>query len=289
MSNVQVLGICRWSYPSDSRGFRRSKKRLEDLRADLYSKHRLEHRLFLLEHVFLPALKAQTDPDFKLIFLMGAQLPKPYRKHVLRLLQQVPQIEPVFFKEGQFQHWLCRHLLTEARDPSAYAVAEFRLDDDDAVGVDFVKTVRAEFADLRPIYDRHKLCAVDFTQGFVMNTDESSLTIHPAATQKWTPGLVIYQDPTSEKALMDYVHTQLWRWMPVLSSCDQPMFIRGAHHDNDSNVGRHGLRTWDYEFDMERLDSFLSERFAIDHETLQDIWRERAAHFMNAAPLIAAE
>lgn len=289
MSNVQVLGICRWSYPSDSRGFRRERIPFEKLRNELYSKHRLEHRLFLLEHVFLPALKAQTDPNFKLIFLMGESLRRPYRKHVMNLLRDVPQIEPVFFKEGQLQHWVCRELLTQARDKSAYAVGEFRLDDDDAVSVDFVKSVRSEFADLRPLYDRQKLCALDFTQGFLMMTNENELAIRPAASPKWTPGLVIFQDPNSDKAVMDYTHTQLWRWMPVVSSCGEPMFIRGAHHDNDSNVSRHGLRTWDYDFDMDKLDSFLSERFGISHPTLQEIWKERAGHFLNTAPLVAAE
>jgi len=51
--------------------------------AALYAHDRLEARTFLFENILLPGLRAQTDPDFTLLLLMGEDFPEPWRSRIL--------------------------------------------------------------------------------------------------------------------------------------------------------------------------------------------------------------
>ena len=80
MSDLQLLGLCRWSYPAGPDAFKgQFGATLDEIRAAVYAPERLDTRLFLLEHVVLPSLKAQTDPDFRIVMLLGENLPEPWR------------------------------------------------------------------------------------------------------------------------------------------------------------------------------------------------------------------
>ena len=69
---MQVLGLCRFSYPALG-GFQVGHDSTADRIAYLYDPARLEERFRLFETVALPCLMAQTDPDFEMIVLVGAQ------------------------------------------------------------------------------------------------------------------------------------------------------------------------------------------------------------------------
>lgn len=273
--SLQVLGICRWSYPSDNRGFRKTSKDLDAVRARLYTEERLNHRLFLLEHVVLPALEAQTDRDFRVVMVLGDTLPEPFRARLLSLIARVPQIEPVFSAEGERQAWVARREMIRLRDPDAEAVAEFRLDDDDAVSVDFVETTRQIFGDIRNIYDKAGLFGLDYSRGYLMRTDGAECNISPVKTRFWSPGQAVYMRPGEKRSVLDFHHLQFWHEMPTMIWVDKPMFVRGSHHDNDSNVPDYGPRMRKFEMREGQLKRSLQKRFGIDRDALCAAWAER--------------
>ena len=57
---MQVIGICRFSYPAEG-GFQRLHESLEERCAYLYEDERLNKRFATLETVTLPSIRAQTD------------------------------------------------------------------------------------------------------------------------------------------------------------------------------------------------------------------------------------
>ncbi len=278
-TKVQVLGLCRWSYPSDSKGFRRGSTTLEDVRARLYSPARLEHRLFLLRHLVLPAIARQTDPDFKLIFLIGDALPSPWRGRILRQLAKIPQIVAVFAKEGQSQYDLARTVMSKYRDPSADVIAQFRLDDDDAVGTDFVEKTRSVFNDIEPLYKGAGLFGLDFCRGLVMRSSREGCDFTPISMRFWAPGTVIFTAPENPRSVIDFHHLRLWHEMPTLMWRDGPMFIRGAHHDNDSDIANLGRRAQGFKLDAP-LDQVLRERFALRPGRLRAAWQANIETYM---------
>lgn len=280
MARVQVLGITRWSYPSHPADFRLTPDDLDEARAKLYAPHRLEHRLFLLDQVVLPALRRQSDPDFTLIFLMGNALPQPYRQRVLELLQGVPQVQPIFADEGLSQQDLVRRLMLRAREPEATAVAEFRLDDDDAVSLDFVADTRRIFSDVRPFFDRTGAFGLDYTRGVIMQTSADGVGFRPITARWWAPGMAVYLRPETRQSVLDYHHMKLWHDMDMLMSSEKPMFIRGVHHANDSSIEKVGKRAGSYPFDRKRKQAFLRDNFGMNLRRINGTWRERGLEFM---------
>ncbi|WP_236640739.1 glycosyltransferase, partial [Sulfitobacter sp. HI0023] len=87
---MQAIGLCRFSYPAIG-GFQVGHESMADRIAYLYAEERLEERFRLFETVALPCLRAQTDPDFELIVVIGDSLPAPARARLEALLEDLPQ------------------------------------------------------------------------------------------------------------------------------------------------------------------------------------------------------
>ncbi|WP_370400146.1 glycosyltransferase [Sulfitobacter sp. JB4-11] len=281
--NIQALGITRWSYPCGQDGFRREGGDLVALRATLYAPHRLEHRIFLLEHVLLPCLRAQTDPDFTHLFVMGDGLPDPWRSRVLALLETVPQIRPVFWPEGQDMMEVCRTIIHDHIDPTCTAIAQYRLDDDDAVAIEFILRTRAVFAKMQSFFDESGRLGIDFCRGFIMQTSAAGIEINPVSMRFWAPGQMVFLRPDTNRTLFDFNHLQIWHHMPAMTWNEEPMFIRGAHHDNDSHLASFARRTKSFKFRHARPTRYFKRRFGFDLRLMRALWAERAAVFLDGS------
>lgn len=271
--DVQILGLCRWSYPSAPGAFQKDAEGgIDAIRAALYDPVRLQLRLFYLEHVVLPSLRAQTDPDFTIVMLMGETLPDPARSKVLELISDIPQIKPVFAPEGRPHQDICRDVMVAERDMEVRAVAEFRLDDDDAVAVDFVERTRDFFYKAKGIYRNGGKLALDFNRGFILRTDLSGIKLTPVTARYWTPGLVLYLRPQSEESLLHFNHAQMWKRIPMLSFPRVPMFLRGAHGENDSSVSYKPHNSEEAWVDKDKLSEIMQDRFNIPLDRLRMAW-----------------
>ncbi|MCO4776404.1 MULTISPECIES: glycosyltransferase [Lentibacter] len=275
-AKLQVLGLCRWSYPSQTGAFNNTGESLEALQSELYAAGRMAVRLFFLEHLVLPSLRAQSDPDFTLVLMMGETLPEPWRSRVLELVQDVPQVKPVFLPEGQNHMAACTALMRAHRDENADVVVEFRLDDDDAVASDFVAQLRGLYRQLRPIYKANKRVAVDFCRGFLFRCeDDGGVNYLPVEARLWTPALALYLPPDHPRSLLNYPHMRTWRSMPVLSLNKKPMFVRGAHGGNDSAIKERKVDSFRYK--LETLPSVMASDFGVDLEAFEAAWSEVCA------------
>lgn len=276
---IQVLGLTRWSYPFNGKGFRQSGGTLDDVRARLYAPHRLDYRLFLLEHVTLPTLRAQTDPDFKHLILIGDQLPDPWRSQILELVKDIPQVVVEIHPEGQKHQDLCREIMFKHVDPDCYATAQFRLDDDDSVSTNFVEKTRKMFPKISSFFEQDGQFAVDFSRGFILRFTDDDVTTAPVAMRFWAPGMAIFQRPDSKNALLDFHHLKVWHSTPTLMCPEEPMFIRGAHHDNDSHLPTFGRRTRGFKFDHKNPARYFERRFGFDLPAMNEIWASKKDYF----------
>lgn len=271
MSDIQVLGLTRFSYPSAPGAF--GQAGLDELRASLYDDARLELRFFWLEQVALPSLRAQTDADFRLVILIGDQLPKPHRDRLTALTADIPQVRIVAMEEGLKHSLACREAMTAARDPLARAVAEFRLDDDDAIAVSFVEETRKRFDLLAPLFDASGRVSIDFCRGLLLRTVGPDVMLRPVMARLWTPGLVTYRKPGDGVSLLDANHLDLWKLMPVLSLRYPTMFVRGAHSDNASAVSNRWDQVSVKAPDLRKARSALSRDFKVDLAGFKERWQ----------------
>lgn len=271
--SVKLVGLCRWSYPAEPGAFSRSEGlTLEQQRRKLYDPQRLAKRLLFLREIIVPCLKAQTDQDFTLLLLMGDQLPEATRAEVLEIISEVPQIKPIFREEGLPHQKVCCEAMKAERDMDVRAMAEFRLDDDDAVAVDFVERTRDFFPKMRGIYRNGGKLVLDFNRGFILNMDEDGVELKQVITRNWTPGQVLFIRPQSPQCLFNFAHIHMWRRMPTMNFPRTIMFLRGAHAENDSQIAERQVNEELLRVTPGQVPAMLKERFNLDLHRLRARW-----------------
>jgi len=266
---LQVLGLCRFSYPAELEGFQTRHATMEERRAALYAPERLETRLFWFEHLALPGLRAQARDDFTLLLLLGEDFPQPYHDRLLAMIADVPQIRPVYRPTGPHR-LVYREILTAARDPGAEMVAEFRLDDDDAVAVSYVQMIRRAAPQIRPLFRQKGRVALDQGKGVVVAVEGAEVTLTPVLSHCWAAALTVFLRPGDAACVMDFPHQKVWQRMPLVSHTDQLMFLRGAHATNDSKVGLAG--TGSYKIEAGDYPDLMARRFGVDIATFRAGW-----------------
>lgn len=268
--SVQVQGLCRFSFPCTG-GFKKYHESLEERRAALYAPKRLDERTLWFEHIFLPPLGAQMDKDFTLHLLLGEDFPEPWRSRVEGAIADVPQVKAHWREPGDHRA-ICREVMWGGRDLNRSVVAEFRLDDDDAVAVDYVLQLRRSWSKVARLANFKGRVALDHGRGMVLEAQEDgSIKPHLLYTHCWSAGLTIYLRPDDEAIVMDFPHHKIWTRVPFVNLTDSLMFIRGDHAHNDAKTPFGAGQP--IPFKAEDLATMVMRRFCIDLPAFQGEWQ----------------
>ncbi len=260
-ARIQVLGLCRFSYAAEPKNFKAEHADEAALRAYLYDPVRLGLRCYWFEHILLPSLRAQTDPDFTLLLLMGEDFPDPFRARILAAIADLPQIVPLFRPPGNLRD-VSAKVMIAARDPKADVVAEFRMDDDDAVASVFVARTRAMYPFVRRTYMQRTRVTLDFNRGIVVEATPRGVRYHPVLTQHWALAMPTYLHPADPKSSVTLTHRKIWENMCVLNEPSGVMYLRGLHGHNDSGTRPQKYTGWD--LPARRVRPLLRNHFGID-------------------------
>lgn len=229
---MQVIGLCRFSYPALG-GFQVEHESPE-ARADfLYDPVRMEERFATFETLTLPPLRAQSDPDFILLIVIGDTMPDVLLSRLLDLVEDMPQAVVVPRAPGRHRQ-VMREVINAARTDTGLPSLQFRMDDDDAVAVDYVARLRAAAGDLAPLIAKTRYTGIDFNTGFIARIGPGGIAAKPTTETLWTPGLGMAVAPGASRGIMNFSHAKLSRVMPVTSFPDEHMYIRGHNAFNDS-------------------------------------------------------
>lgn len=264
-NGLQILGLCRFSVPSTG-GFQVSHESIEERRAFLYDPARLEQRFAWFEKVTLPALAAQQNKAFKLIVMMGEDFPDPWRSRLEAHIARIPQL--VGYDAPPLHHRkICSDAILGHIDPNAEAVAQFRMDDDDAVSSDFTVRLRRDHRQIKPLVRNRDHVALEYGKGIEIRVEKGEVRFTPLLTRFWSAGLVVFTRPDDGRHVLEYQmqHNKLWMKMSAVSHVDRFMFVRGEHGGNDSQIalGSHKL-----DHDEVRVRQILQARFEIDPEDI---------------------
>ena len=270
--HMQVIGLCRFSYPALG-GFQVGHDTIEERMAYLYDDARLEERFRLFETVALPCLKAQTDPDFELIVVIGDTLPQRHLDRLRDILATLPQAR--IRSEPPRQHReVMKEILNSARDRHLPCL-QFRFDDDDAVAVDFVERLRAASDDCFALTQQHRTIAFDWSRGLIAEYGPDGI----AATEVFRPfdvaALGMYVRPRCPLTIMNYAHNKINRFMPTVSFDTKHMFVRGHNASNDSR--QKGERPADVTPLTPEGETMFRTRFAIDADAVRQMFTREGA------------
>lgn len=137
----QIIGVCRFSYLGLG-GFSLTDADAETAAAALYAPARMRRRFAYFENICLPSLAAQTDPDFRLVALIADTMPVRWRKRLKALAETYPFLE-ICTLEAAGPLNATRRAFRRAWNGTSTHITGFRIDDDDAVAVDYIAQTRA--------------------------------------------------------------------------------------------------------------------------------------------------
>lgn len=258
----QIIGVMRFAYPAQE-GFAVSGLSTEDLEAHLYDPDRLARKFALMETITLPSLAGQSDMDFTLVILAGETMPHRYKKRLRLLQEQYAFLRCVFFPRmgalGAGKRAYRRGLV----DGTTH-VTGFRIDDDDAVAVDYVartrvladKTLDAGLAD-RPY-------VIAFSKGVYWDLYDPKAPFHEfREPQPLGLACAMITTREMETCIYRYNHRRLPCHVPTFMDPDGHMFLRTLHDHNDSGrkIPPHAV-----EFTPEKALKILSKNFSLDIE-----------------------
>jgi hypothetical protein len=229
---MQLIGLCRFSYPAFG-GFQVEHDNIVDRIAYLYGSARMEERFALMEVVALPGIKAQTNPDFEFIIVIGDQLPSSYRERLHDITAGIRQVR-IVEEPPRPQREVMKEILNKARKDPSEPCLQFRLDDDDAIAVDFIERLRAASQDAKSLTAQHKAVNFDWSKGFVaafgpegISSAEIYRPLYPAAMGMQVRG-------NCALTIMNFAHEKIARFMPSISYAEPHMFVRSHNASNDS-------------------------------------------------------
>lgn len=137
----KIVGVCRFSYLGLG-GFRINDAGAEEAEKALYAPERMSLRFAYFENICLPSLAAQTDPDFTFVALIADTMPLPFRQRLKRLAEAYPFLRIAILETTGPYNSARRAFWRGLDGQDTDFITGFRLDDDDAVSVDYIAKTR---------------------------------------------------------------------------------------------------------------------------------------------------
>jgi len=231
----QIVGVCRFSYPSIG-GFRSANRSVERSCEILYDPARMRRRFTYFETICLPSLAAQTDQDFTLVLLIGDTMPLRWRRRLKALAADHPFLQICAIESnGPLQS--TRRAFRRGANEGVDFVTGFRIDDDDAVAVDYIARTREAADTLIRIgwADAETPAVVAFQRGLFWDMSGSGNRFATYAESRPLGQASAMITPYDGKAnIYRWNHRHLLAHARVWSDPSEVMFLRGLHDDNDS-------------------------------------------------------
>jgi len=268
--DLQVIGLCRFSYPAFG-GFQVEHETIEERRAYLYAPDRMDDRMQTFESIALPGLKAQTDPNFEFLIVVGTCLPETYRAELEAMIADMPQAKIVAEEPARHRPVMKRIINDHLRKDATLPSLQFRHDDDDAVAVNFVERFRQAAADCAGLITTNETVGIDFNRGFSARPTAEGMLSSPSFMPYYGVALGMSVSPTTDKTIMNFGHNKINRVMPTVTFSDEDMFVRGHNDFNDSRQKAKVTRV-----NLEPLNSdgeaHFKQRFAIDCDQVRRVF-----------------
>ena len=234
---MQVIGFCRFSYPAEG-GFQVEHDTIQDRIAYLYSEDRLNERFRHFETICLPSLLNQSDPDFTFVILVGDQLPQSARDRLERMVTGLKDVR-IMARPPMPHRKVCQQVINEARNDITAPCLQFRHDDDDAVALNFVETLKQAAKDCNALTQTHGLVGFDWNRGYVARPDATGICAEEVVHPYWGVAQAVAVQGKVRRSIMNFGHQKLNQFMPTVTFTDSPMYVRGHNDHNDSRQGKH--------------------------------------------------
>ncbi|WP_120499857.1 glycosyltransferase [Roseovarius sp. EL26] len=264
---MRIIGLCRFSYPALG-GFKRMHDSIAEREAYLYNPERMELRFRHFETLTLPSIQAQQDEDFTFLIMIGENMPRPDLERLQDLVAPVPQIKIVHTPVMKHRHAAQMVILSELGEDRPESI-QFRLDDDDAVGVDFVRLIRRRAHQTARMRKNWRNMVFEFKQGYSVKLSSEGIRAHPVKTNFLSCGLAAMFRPEDKFTIMNYGHHKLHQTMPTMVEPEPTMYLRAFHDDNDS---RDRVKEDQLQLLSPKTSQLFKDRFNVDDDQVRSVF-----------------
>jgi len=268
---MRVIGLCRFSYPALG-GFKRMHDTVEDREAYLYQPERMNLRFNHFETLTLPSIAAQKDQRFTFLIVIGPRMPKPYLDRLRDITAPVKQIKIVEMEPIKHRYAMQAAIKEELGEDTEESL-QFRLDDDDAVGLNFVRAIRRLAGRSASMRQPWQNMVFEFSSGYEALLSPEGIRLREVQIPFLACGLAALFKPGAKKTIMNFGHHRLHETMPTLIDPGMPMYIRAVHDDNDSQAS--DRKDKPAPATPEQLD-LLREKFNVDAAHVKSVFGDRA-------------
>ncbi|MCY4180883.1 MAG: glycosyltransferase [Litoreibacter sp.] len=233
---MHLLYQTRFSYLGQS-GWQSEASKDETL---LFAPERMQRRFELFEKITLASLKAQSDPEFKLILLTSSRMPDQDATLLAELTQDMlggDRVEILSRAPRMAGRVFRGHV--QDRYAAEEQLCQVVLDDDDALSLDFTEVCRREaIRALETDYDGDPSRFLSFARGANMLLEEGQPI---RLSDKYTPmvnlGLALASRADTEKHPYLTHHLAIGQNHPsVIINTLRPFYLRTIHDQNDSRT-----------------------------------------------------
>jgi hypothetical protein len=146
---------------------------------------------------------------------------------------------------------------------------QFRLDDDDAVGLSFTRSLRWFEKHTRTMRKNWRFMAIDYNRGYSVCLSDQGILAEEVQTAFWPCGLAVLCRPGDELTVMNFGHHKLHHDMPTMIQPGPCMYLRARHDDNDSAAK---FKTGPMHPLDARERSFFKSQFNVDEDQVRAVF-----------------
>lgn len=210
----------------------------------LFEDSRMKTRFHYFEHITLPSLKAQTDPDFRQIVLSSLRMPEKWQKQLNEMCYDIlgeKRCKVHFNGWGLAGRVFRRQMAEIYEDDETQLAAQVVLDDDDAVSKDFVEICRRESVNAAHHFkSAQDYSYLSFPKGYSMSIAKNKLSFVDRNAPFTNLGLTLIAPANTEQNPFLTSHKMIGERHPYRMISDTPpSYIRAVHAENDS-LALHG-------------------------------------------------
>lgn len=214
----------------------------EKIRENIFRPDRLELRFRLFEALCLPSLVRQTDGDFRFIILTSADMPAPFLDRLRDLCAPHGHIDVFTGEVGPHFQLIKAAYASVDPDGSSHRMT-FRLDDDDALDLDYIARLKRLGAQLMPVTGPEVPTAIAFNRGFYveLREGEDNRLLDSVERAPLSVGTAVMHPAETPMNPYRFNHRAFAQHYNLWSDISVPGFLRSIHSDNVSTPAKQGI------------------------------------------------
>lgn len=247
--NLGMVGLLRFSVLTPTYYSERFPT-LEETAAHIFSPERMELRFRIFQNLCLPSLVRQTDADFQMIVLTAESMPDPFLRRLADLLEPFPNIHCVPVGTGNHYKLLQSGYDMIPKQDMTHRIL-FRLDDDDALDINFVKRTKRLATGLLRLQAGRQPFIIAYNRGFYVRSRPGGNEVFDSCERApLSTGTTLVAPAHHGANPYRFNHRKLAQHFNTYSDISVPSFIRTIHGDNKSSPAQMGLTHKMNESDM---------------------------------------